>query len=56
MRPGDVLLELDGEPVTDMGSLQKILLRLEPEKSYRLRIRRDEETRSLSVVPQKRSP
>jgi len=56
MQPGDVLLELDGKPVTDMGSLQKILLKLEPEKAYPLRIRRGEETRSLSVVPQKRSP
>ena len=51
---GDILLELNKEPVTDMGSLQKILRKLEAGNSYPLRIRRGEENKSLEVVPAKR--
>ncbi|MGI9240638.1 MAG: M28 family peptidase [Verrucomicrobiales bacterium] len=54
LQVGDILLELNREPVTDMGSLQKILLKLEPEKSYPMRVRRGAEGWTLKVIPRKR--
>jgi len=51
---GDVLVELNNDPVTDLKALQRILRKLEPGKSYPMRVRRGEESQSLTVVPDKR--
>ena len=56
LQAGDILLALAGEPVTDLSSLQRILLKLEPGESYPLRIRRGEEVQSVTVMPDKRTP
>ena len=34
LKNGDVLLELNNDPVTDLKALRRILLKLEPGKSY----------------------
>ena len=53
---GDVLLQLDRESITGFDVLRKILHPLEPGKSYAMRIRRENEPITLTVIPDEFNP
>ena len=54
MKPGDVLLAVDGKPVTDPRSMLNLVAGLTPGETAKLRIRRGQETLELAVAIGKR--
>lgn len=50
IRPGDVILRLDGNPVEDSRSLQLAIAQMQPARSVRLGIFRDGSERELEVT------
>lgn len=54
MKPGDVLLAVDGKPVTDPRSMLNLVAGLTPGETAKLRVRRGDETLELAVAIGKR--
>lgn len=54
MKPGDVLLAVDGKPVTDPRSMLNLVAGLTPGETAKLRVRRGHETLELAVAIGKR--
>jgi serine protease DegQ len=56
IRPGDVLIAVGGNPVTDSASLLNLIAALEPGKVTQLKLLRDRTEMQLMVTVQKRPP
>ncbi|UJP05873.1 MAG: M20/M25/M40 family metallo-hydrolase [Nitrosomonas sp.] len=50
LRAGDILIQLAGQPISDLASYANILRMLKAEEKVELRFRRDEEERVVEVV------
>lgn len=49
---GDILLEADGNPISNINDLRAVLLSKKPGEAVTLKIWRDGQTREVRVVPQ----
>ncbi|MCX7783079.1 MAG: trypsin-like peptidase domain-containing protein [Meiothermus sp.] len=49
---GDILLEADGNPITNINDLRAVLLSKKPGEAVNLKVWRDGQTRDVRVVPQ----
>jgi serine protease DegQ len=56
IRPGDVLIQVAGQPVTDSASLLKLIAALPPGKDAALTLMRQNKELHLNVVVEKRPP
>lgn len=54
LKPGDILLEIDGREVVDSSSMLNLISSLKPEKKATLKIARDQKELSIPVVIGKR--
>lgn len=54
IRPGDILLEIDGREVTDSSSMLNLITALKPEKRATLKVAREEKELEIPVVIGKR--
>jgi len=54
LRPGDILLEIDGREVSDSSSMLNLISVLKPDKKATLKIARDEKEMDISVLIGKR--
>lgn len=54
LRAGDILLEIEGKPVTDSGSMLNLIAVLKPDQKATLKIARAEKTINISVLIGKR--
>jgi serine protease DegQ len=54
LRPGDILLEIDGREVRDSSSMLNLITGLKPQKKVELKIARDEKEVAIPIVIGKR--
>src|SRR5690606_20105988 len=54
LRPGDILLEIDGREVTDSSSMLNLITGLKPQKKVVLKIAREEKEVGVPIVIGKR--
>jgi serine protease DegQ len=54
IRPGDILVAVDGKPVTDTTDMLNLIAQLEPGKKSRITVQRKGQESSINVTPGKR--
>jgi serine protease DegQ len=54
IKPGDVLLEIDGKPVTDSSTMLNVIAQLAPGSAAQMKVLRDSKPQDLSVTVGKR--
>ena len=55
IRPGDIILRIDGQDIADTRALTRIIGSLKPESAVKVTVFRDGRSRSLTAVLQKRT-
>jgi len=54
MKPGDVLMEIEGKPVTDSSDMLNVIAQLAPGAAAKMKILREAKPQDLSVTIGKR--
>jgi serine protease DegQ len=54
MKPGDVLMEVDGKPVTDSASMLNLIAQLAPGSTTKMKLQRDGKTQEVTIAIGKR--